>query len=351
MRVGRLLGIFAFLIILTAAGPPVARASAGGGTTIGPVQISALGHPGLCWEAGGNGSAVTLEHCDRLLQGQQWSLTPGGVVLNGNGYCLEAVPGAPLYIDFAAQCAGAPSQRWHYRSGQLTSSVPATGSVAAAGAITGTCAAIVGPVVPGAEVTGGACSRRAAAPGLADTVSRWSIGYSAVTLTPGQGRGPSGGTFGASVTVANAASAQAAYGVSVTFTLPPGITAAGLSAPASGRLGLRCHVSTLTCTGTLPAGTSGRITITGRVPAAVRPGDSYPVQARASVTGTTQRSRTARTTASLSVTVTPAAAPQPRSPLPLIAIAAAILLLAGAALTILTRRRSPSRPPTWPTVR
>jgi hypothetical protein len=346
MRVGRLLGVFAFLIISTAASPAVARASAGGGTTIGPVEISALGHPGLCWEAGGNGSAVTLEHCDRLLQGQQWSLTPGGVVLNGNGYCLEAVPGDPLYIDFAAQCAGIPSQRWHYRSGQLASPVPATGSVAAPGASTGTCAAIAGPVVPGAEVTGGACSRRDTAPGRADTVSRWSIGYSAVTLTPGRGRGPAGGTFGASVTVANAASAQAAYGVSVTFTLPPGVTAAGLRAP-----GLHCQVGPLACTGTLPAGTARRITLTGPVPAAVRPGDSYPVRARVSVTGTTQRSRTARTTAALAVTVTPAAAPPPRSPLPLIAAAAAVLLLAGTALTLLTRRRSPARPRTWRTVR
>ena len=32
------------------------------GPTIGPVQINALGRPGLCWQAGGNGSAVTLEH-------------------------------------------------------------------------------------------------------------------------------------------------------------------------------------------------------------------------------------------------------------------------------------------------
>jgi hypothetical protein len=130
-----LLGVFAVLIIMTSAGPPGAwaapagaagQASTAGGTTIGPVQISTLGHPGLCWEAGGNGSAVTLEHCDRVLQGQQWSLTPDGVLMNGNGYCLEAVPGAPLYIDFAAQCAGTPSQLWHYHSSHLTSSVTAT---------------------------------------------------------------------------------------------------------------------------------------------------------------------------------------------------------------------------------
>ena len=193
MRVGRLLGVFAVLIIMTSAGPPGAwavppgvagQASTAGGTTIGPVQISTLGHPGLCWEAGGNGSAVTLEHCDRVLQGQQWSLTPDGVLMNGNGYCLEAVPGAPLYIDFAAQCAGTPSQLWHYHSSHLTSSVTATSAAA------GTCATIAGPVVPGAELVGTTCPRPGVAQRRTDGISRWSIGYSAVTLTPGRGRGP-----------------------------------------------------------------------------------------------------------------------------------------------------------------
>ncbi len=123
MRVGRLLGTFAVLVIMTSTGQLAARAAPAGtgGTTIGPVQISALGHPSLCWEAGGNGSGVTLERCDHVLQGQQWSLTPDGVLMNGNGYCLEAVSGRPLFIDFAAQCAGAPTQLWHYHSGHLTS--------------------------------------------------------------------------------------------------------------------------------------------------------------------------------------------------------------------------------------
>ena len=61
MRVGRLLGTFAVLVIMTSTGQLGARAAPAGpastgGTTIGPVQISALGHPSLCWEAGGNGS-------------------------------------------------------------------------------------------------------------------------------------------------------------------------------------------------------------------------------------------------------------------------------------------------------
>jgi ricin-type beta-trefoil lectin protein len=350
VRVGRWLGIFAVLFIMTSTGQPGAQAAPPGGTTIGPVQISALGHPSLCWEAGGNGSGVTLEHCDRVLQGQQWSLTPNGVLMNGNGYCLEAIPGHPLFIDFAAQCDGATSQLWHYHSAHLTSPVPAAG----------TCAATAGPLVPGAEIVGSACSPSALAAGA---VSRWSIGYSAVTVAPGRGHGPVGGTFGASVTVANAPSAQAAYGVSVAFTLPPGVSAStlraapgpsspgstssrsgphtpGPPAPGPSGSGLRCDVSTLTCTGTLPAGASRQITLTGPVPAAIRPGDSYPIRVHASVTGTTQRSRTARTTAALTVTVAPAA-PQPRSPLPLIATGAAILLLGGFLLILLTR--SPSR--------
>jgi hypothetical protein len=408
VRVGRWLGAFAVLFIMTSTGQPNAEAapvgsvSTPGGTTIGPVQISALGHRSLCWEAGGNGSGVTLEHCDRALQGQQWSLTPNGVLMNGNGYCLEAIPGHPLFIDFAAQCDGATSQLWHYRSAHLTSPVPATppsatspvsattaasdttaasattaasGTSAAASRTatgTGTCAVTAGPLVPGAEIIGSACSPSALAPGA---VSRWSIGYSAVTVTPGRGHGPVGGTFGASVTVANAPSAQAAYGVSVAFTLPPGVSAStlhatpgstspgstssrsgpqtpgpqtpGPRAPGPSGSGLRCNVRTLTCTGTVPAGASRQITLTGPVPAAIRPGDSYPIRVHASVTGTTQRSRTARTTAALTVTVAPAA-PQPRSPLTLIATGAAILLLGGFLLILLTRRtrtrtKSPSR--------
>jgi hypothetical protein len=363
VRVGRWLGALAVLFIMTSTGQPDAQAAPQGGTTIGPVQISALGHPSLCWEAGGNGSGVTLEHCDRVLQGQQWSLTPDGVLMNGNGYCLEAIPGHPLFIDFAAQCDGAPSQLWHYHSAHLTSPVPATPASATSpvsattaasrtAAGPGTCAATAGPLVPGAEIVGSACSPSALAAGA---VSRWSIGYSAVTVAPGRGHGPVGGTFGASVTVANAASAQAAYGVSVAFTLPPGVSAStlratpGSSSPGStpSRSGLRCNVRTLTCTGTLPAGASRQITLTGPVPAAIRPGDSYPIHVHASVTGTTQRSRTARTTAALTVRVAPAA-PQPRSPLPLIAAGAAILLLGGFLLILLTRRtrtrtKSPSR--------
>jgi hypothetical protein len=301
------------------------------GPTIGPVQINAVGHPRLCWQAGGNGSRVTLERCDPAVAGQQWSLTSDGVVMNGNGYCLEAGSVAALYIDFAGQCAGDGSgngqgrrgQVWQYRAGQLAS------------AGTGACAGPGGPVAPGAPILRRPCS----SPGPAG--SRWSIGYSAVTVKPGPGGGPSGGMFAASVTVADAASAQAAYGIAVTFSPPPRLAASGLH--VTGASGWTCDVRRMTCTGTLPSGASGRVALTGRLPAAARPGTSYTVRARAAVTGTSQRPGTPRTaTASLTVPVHPAA-PRPasgiRSPLLTIAAVAAALLLAGTLLIYVARRR------------
>jgi hypothetical protein len=309
------------------------------------VQINPVGHPRLCWQAGGNGSSVTLERCDPAVAGQQWSLTSNGVVMNGNGYCLEAGPAAALYIDFAGQCAGeghgngqiGRGQVWQYRAGQLAS------------AGTGACAGAGRPVAPGAPVVRRPCS----SPGPAG--SRWSIGYSAVTVAPGPGPGggpgggaiggPAGGAFTASVTVANAASAQAAYGVAVTFSLPPQLAASGLrvTGRVTGTSGWTCDVRTLTCTGTLPSGTSRRVAVTGRLPAAARPGHSYTVRAHAAVTGTSQRRGTPRTaTTSLIVPVRPAA-PRPasgiRSPLLTAAAAAAALLLAGALLLLAARRR------------
>ena len=307
----------------------------GAGPTVGPAQINAVGHPALCWQAGGNGSAVTLEPCDPNLQGQQWSLTGDGVLMNGNGYCLEARPGqpagVPLNIDFAGQCAGdgagagpggagpgGAGQVWRYRAGQFVS--------------TGICADAGGPVSPGTEIVRHPCPAAAA---------RWSIGYSAVTVTAGTGSGPAGGMFRASVTAANAASAQSAYGVTITFSLPPGLAATRLQA-AGGAL-WTCAVRAVTCTGTLPSGASSRIAITGLLPAAARPGDSYTLWAEASVTDTSQRPGTSGTSTSLAIAVRPAA-PEPaallgiRSPLPLIAAIAAALLLAGALLILLTRR-------------
>ena len=263
-----------------------ATTSAAGGTTIGPVQINAVGHPGLCWESTGNGAPVALASCDSAIQDQQWSLTPNGVLMNGIGYCLEALTGqqhgVPLYIDFADQCGGDSGQVWQYdgRTGQLSN------------AGTSICAGLSGPVYSGVEIERLTCRNS----------PRWSIGYSAVTLKPGTGSGPVGGTFSASVTVANAASAQLAYGVIVRLTLPHALALADLHG-TGGAAGWACDLRTVTCTGSLPSGASGHIEVTGRVPPDVRPGASYPVSAHVSVAGTSQQAGTVRTTASLRVAV------------------------------------------------
>ena len=91
-RAAGALAALAAAVLTSALSAPSARAA---GPAIGPVQINPVGHPRLCWQAGGNGSGVTLERCDPALQGQQWSLTSDGVVMNGNGYCLEAGPATP----------------------------------------------------------------------------------------------------------------------------------------------------------------------------------------------------------------------------------------------------------------
>ncbi len=208
-----------------------AHASAGGGATIGPVQINPVGHPRLCWQATGNGAPIMLEDCDPALKSQQWSLTPGGVMMNGIGYCLEAQSGqpdgVPLDIDFVGECGGASGQVWQYDG--------TTGHLSSLGA----CAALGGPVSPGTEVVRSACA----------SGPRWSIGYSAVTLKPGTGNGPAGGAFDASVTVANASSAQTAYQATVAFGLPRGLVVTGVQA-AGGVSGWRCDRLALTCTGT-----------------------------------------------------------------------------------------------------
>ena len=302
-------------------------------STIGPAQISALRHPGLCWQAGGNGSAVTLQKCDAASQGQQWSLTPDGVLMNGNGYCLEATAarGAPLFIDFAGQCGGGRGQVWRYRAGLLASTQ------------TRACAGLGGPPEPGTDIVRRSCPP-ATTMAERSSIPPWSIGYSAVSVKPGTGRGAAGGTFTGSVTVANAASAQTGYGVTVRFTLPPGSTAAGLD-PSGGTAGWTCELRTASCTGTLAAGTSGRIGLTGWLPADAHPGRSVTVAARASVSGTSQRSGQGRTTASVTVAVgqpVPAPSPAGRGARPAVAAGAGVLLLGGGLLLVLARRRRPA---------
>ncbi len=151
----RISGVAAGVIV---AGLPVAAAGAVASPgPAGPYPVRAAATPGLCWQAAGNGSAVTLERCDQAIQGQQWTLTGDGVFMNGNGYCLEAGTGDRLYLGFDGQCGGAAaSQLWAFSGGQLRSRAAAV------------CAAPAGPLAPGTAIVAGACGR-----------AQWSVGTSA----------------------------------------------------------------------------------------------------------------------------------------------------------------------------
>jgi hypothetical protein len=124
----------------------------------GPARISAQARPDLCWQAAGNGSPVTLARCGSA-EGQQWTLTSNGVLMNGNGYCLQA--GAPLLVGFDGQCDGGPGQLWSYRG--------TTGQLASRGSTD--CTVLSGPLAPGTPIVGGAC----------ESGTRWSFGSAAVT--------------------------------------------------------------------------------------------------------------------------------------------------------------------------
>ena len=280
-----------------------------GPAQIGPAQINALSRPDLCWEASGNGAPVTLEDCDTAIQNQQWTQTPNGVLMNGIGYCLEGGTGAvrggePLIIDFAGQCGGTSGQRWQFSG--------TTGRFTRPG--TGVCAVPGGRLEPGTEIVRGVCSAAAG--------QRWSLGYSAVTVSAGTGTGTGagtgagvgagagsghvGGTFTASVTVANAASAQTAYGAGVRLGAPRGLTVIALRG-TGGAAGWTCDVRALTCTGTLAAGAAGRIDVAGRISAGARRGSAYVISAAATVAGTSPQPGTAPASASVRVTVLAAA--------------------------------------------
>ena len=305
-----------------------APAYASSGTTIGPVQINPVGHPHLCWQATGNGAPILLEPCDPAIEAQQWSLTLDGVLMNGIGYCLEARSGqpigVPLFIDFASQCGGSRGQVWRYSgtTGHLSS--------------LGTCAGLAARVSAGIAVVRRAC------PGG----PRWSMGYSGVTLRPGSGSGAVGGAFDTSVRVANAAAAQTAYGVTVEFGLLRGLDYTGMHA-TGGASGWRCDRPTLTCTGTLRGGASGRIYLSGSLPTDARPGRSYALTARAMVGGTSQLPGTASKTVPATVAVH-AAPPAPAGTgssfgVSLLAVIVTVFLLGGGLLVGFTLRRRPGR--------
>jgi hypothetical protein len=272
-----------------------------------------------------------LETCDHAVEAQQWSLTPDGVLRNGIGYCLEAGSGhagGPLYIDFVDECGGDAGQVWRYNS--------ATGHLSSRS----TCAGLSGPVSAGVSVVSRACP---AGP-------HWSIGYSAVTVEPGSGSGAVGGAFDASVTVANAPSAQTAYKVSVKFGLLHGLYYTAVHA-TSGVSAWRCDPSTITCTGTLPAGATGRIVLSGRLPASAKPG-RYTLTTRAVVDGTSQRPGTPDQAVPVMVAVhaPPPAHVRPRhsfGPI-ILAVVAGLFLLGEALLIVFVRRRRPVRPGVTP---
>jgi hypothetical protein len=314
-----------------------------GTAQVGPAQINAMGRPDLCWQAGGNGALVTLARCDSALQAQQWALTSNGVLMNGTGYCLEAAPGS-LFIDFADQCGGSPAQQWQFST--------VRGTLTSAG--TGRCAVAGGALTPGTAVADGICT-------ITTADRRWSLGYSAATVSAGTAHGLAGGTFTAAVTVTNAASAQAAYGATIHLEMPRGLAVRALRG-TGGAAGWRCNVPALACSGNLAAGAAGRIEIAGPLPAAARPGTGYRLLAAVSVARTSQQAGTAPTTASVPVTVLAGAPPGPggtvASPATRAAgqggtashgvlvggLVAGILLLGGGLLVAVTRRRPPGGP-------
>jgi hypothetical protein len=120
---------------------------------VGPLPIRAQARPDLCWQAAGNGSPVTLAHCGSA-NGQLWTLTSNGVLMNGNGYCLQDGPAAAggLLVGFGGQCDGETGQLWAYHdaTGQLVSAAPTGG--------TGSCAVLTGPLAPGTPVVSGTCA-------------------------------------------------------------------------------------------------------------------------------------------------------------------------------------------------
>jgi hypothetical protein len=147
--------------------PVAAAATVASPGPAGPYPVHAAASPGLCWQAAGNGSPVTLETCDQTVQGQQWTLTGDGVFMNGNGYCLEAGSGDRLFIGFDGQCGGtATGQRWAFGNGQLRSRAAAV------------CAAPAGAPEPGTAVVTAACGR-----------PQWSFGVRAAG-TPARKPGP-----------------------------------------------------------------------------------------------------------------------------------------------------------------
>ncbi len=347
-----------------------------GGPPVGPALISPLGHFGLCWQAEGNGSSVSLESCNAAVQGQLWTFTGNGVVMNGNGYCLQnggtAPPGqqgASLFLSFSGQCAGARSQAWTFSGGTNVIRNPASG----------VCAYPQGGAdVPGAAIVGRPC-------GSARTWDRWSFGISRLTLSGGRrssgrrgggsaaagaggsaaagaggsaaagagGSAAAGGrrAFAAEVTVANAAGAMTAYGTVVTLRPPKGLTVTRLAGTGS-LSGWICTVPKLRCEGSLAGGLSGLITISGAVSGRA-PARALTVHGAVTRTNEPRRGvRPARIPVRVFTVTAVGSLPGgslpgggTHGPLPggaarLVVIIAGLLVAVGIVLAVVTRRRS-----------
>ncbi len=340
------------LAIIVAGGIAHASVVQSVGPPVGPASVSPLGHPGLCWQAGGNGSAITLEACETAVQGQLWTFTSNGVLMNGNGYCLQnggpsqsdPQPNASLFLSFSGQCAAAASQEWTFSG--VTSGIKNTPD--------DLCAYVQGGgLVPGAEIVG----RRCGSTGSGDM---WSQGVSDLTLsgasrsasTRAQRPASTRRAFTAEVTVSNAARATTAYAASVTVRPPSGLTVTKLA--GTGDLSnWTCTVRMLKCSGNLVAGSSGQITIGGTV-ASRSPADA--MTAHAAVMRTNQARHAIRSAAIpvrvFAMTTGGAAQASPShgalssSTVTFGVIVAGLLLALGIFLAIITRRRQQPATPT-----
>jgi Ricin-type beta-trefoil lectin domain len=323
--------IAAAAALLVTAAPIRAETSA---APVGPAPVSPLGHRGLCWQAWGNGSTITLQRCAAGQDGQLWTFTGNGVLMNGNGYCLQAGPAGSLFLTFRGQCAGAPGQRWTFSG--ATSQIRNTP--------TGDCAYVEGgAVVPGAQIAARRCVPAANGRG-------WSQGISDLTLsTPRQGSPATSGVatsavraFTARVTVSNAPRAATAYAAAVWFRLPRGLTVSRLAA-TGGLRGWTCTLTALSCHGNLGPGATGQVTVGGKV------AGGYPaagLAAHADARHTNQHGRPVRA-ATVPVRVhelTAAGPPAAHGPLTSgVAVSglavAGLLVTLGGILAFVTRRR------------
>jgi hypothetical protein len=317
--------------VLATAAPIRASASSG---PVGPAPVSALGHRGLCWQAWGDGSTITLEGCVTGQDGELWTFTSNGVLMNGNGYCLQAGRAGSLFLSFSGQCAGAPSQRWTFSG--------ATSQIR--NAPTGDCAYVQGgALVPGARIVARRCGP--AAKGRA-----WSQGISDLILSaPRPGTTASNvatsavRAFTARVTVSNAPRATTAYAAAVWFRLPRGLTVGRLTA-TGGLRGWTCKLATPSCHGNLGAGATGQVTVAGQVAGGYT---ATELTAHADVRHTNQQGRPVRTaTVPVHVYDVTAAAGPPTTHGPLasgVAVSglavAGLLVTLGGGLAFATRRR------------